>query len=86
MPRVFRVAIIPALGILFEVTVGRREDQRHDRELNDDLVKNRRKQISCRHCVSAEKERDGDDEQDDGADAEIEFQRRERKKGRPPAR
>src|SRR3984885_13045231 len=74
MPRVLRVSIIPALGILFEVTVGQREDRCHDRELNDDLVENSRKQISCRHCVPAKKERDDDDEENDGADSEIEFQ------------
>ncbi len=74
MPWVLGVAIIPALGILFEVTVGRHEDQGHDRELNDDLIKNRRKQISRCHRVSAKEERDGHDEQNDGADAEIEFQ------------
>ena len=74
MPSALFVAITPALGILFEVTVGAREDQCDDRKLNHDLVENCRNDISSRHGVSAEKKRNRDDEGDDEADAEIEFQ------------
>src|ERR1700749_5118747 len=62
MPAAFCIAIVPTLRMVFEMAVGRDENRSHNGELNRDLEKNRRDQISRGHCVPAEGEPDCDDE------------------------